>query len=661
MKSLVPILFKFCIVHILFINFTYTMHASTQHEKTANIFPYMSYKTPGIDFMMGIVGVVKTYTQLQKATTASAQVEKLMNKIHLLVEKTAMREYFFTDFEQKILQLIHKAEKNLSDLEYKQLLLDVCERLEVEPYQLYRTAHIMFADQLKALIGIDNPHKDTIAHVRDRTSLHPQEIIAQQARQTKADNNNSTTEPELTIGVALSGGGYRAMILTGGYLEGLEESGILDKVTYISSLSGSSWYIAQWMELEGNTKLLNKKLRYNFENELIYLLKNIEFTSIFIKEFINRLLIYKKIYKQPISSVDFFSMLLEKKFNDQAKNCSFKNKLSNQAEHVKNKKLPIPLYSSIGFFQEENTYDFYEYTPWEMTNLSTNACIPLWSFGRSFTDGHSLDFAPEPPLSFFLALWGSAYTASFDDIKKINELTNRSLLSTTQKIVFDLKQVGLATFNYVAGKKRVSPARIFNPFKKYNDNHSEQEYITLLDSGLHANIALAPLLVPERTIDIIIVADSSIKNQKRLLNGIPVDLISSINYAKSRYGYEYKREYFFDNYTKHVMPVLHDSKRPEAPVIIYIDFQNYDQLFKKINLANDKLADQIVKHNLLTFDPQSNHLETFNFNYKAKEFDQLQKIAEFNVLSQAEELKEIIDHVRLYKKNISLIVVPGQS
>ena len=42
-------------------------------------------------------------------------------------------------------------------------------------------------------------------------------------------------------GVALSGGGNRAMVAAWGQLRGLVASGLIDKVDYISSVSGGSW------------------------------------------------------------------------------------------------------------------------------------------------------------------------------------------------------------------------------------------------------------------------------------------------------------------------------------------------------------------------------------------------------------------------------------
>src|SRR5689334_10690405 len=44
-----------------------------------------------------------------------------------------------------------------------------------------------------------------------------------------------------TLGLALSGGGYRSAIFCYGVLRGLHEIGVLQKVDYLSAVSGGSW------------------------------------------------------------------------------------------------------------------------------------------------------------------------------------------------------------------------------------------------------------------------------------------------------------------------------------------------------------------------------------------------------------------------------------
>jgi predicted acylesterase/phospholipase RssA len=57
-------------------------------------------------------------------------------------------------------------------------------------------------------------------------------------------------QPEDGIGIALSGGGYRAMVFHVGALIRLNEVALLRKVKRISSVSGGSITARAWDELE---------------------------------------------------------------------------------------------------------------------------------------------------------------------------------------------------------------------------------------------------------------------------------------------------------------------------------------------------------------------------------------------------------------------------
>jgi phospholipase A2 len=50
-----------------------------------------------------------------------------------------------------------------------------------------------------------------------------------------------------TLGVAMSGGGSRAMVSAIGMLDGLKSNGLLDCMTYVSGLSGSTWAMSVWL------------------------------------------------------------------------------------------------------------------------------------------------------------------------------------------------------------------------------------------------------------------------------------------------------------------------------------------------------------------------------------------------------------------------------
>lgn len=88
------------------------------------------------------------------------------------------------------------------------------------------------------------------ARVRLTTELSYKEADLVKRRYTQAEyvfsdlcKKHNVKAPETTprIAICASGGGFRAMITTGGFLDGLEKSGLLDTVLYSAVLSGSTW------------------------------------------------------------------------------------------------------------------------------------------------------------------------------------------------------------------------------------------------------------------------------------------------------------------------------------------------------------------------------------------------------------------------------------
>jgi phospholipase A2 len=99
-----------------------------------------------------------------------------------------------------------------------------------------------------------NPWADQVAHVRASVDLPQEEYayldkrmpkVAEQVEHLTGERVSGKKAPR--IGMAFSGGGFRAMVATTGALQGAAETGLLDAVTYTASLSGSTWAVAPLM------------------------------------------------------------------------------------------------------------------------------------------------------------------------------------------------------------------------------------------------------------------------------------------------------------------------------------------------------------------------------------------------------------------------------
>eukprot|EP00049_Salpingoeca_infusionum_P001543 m.49206 g.49206 ORF g.49206 m.49206 type:complete len:571 (+) comp11080_c0_seq1:105-1817(+) len=70
---------------------------------------------------------------------------------------------------------------------------------------------------------------------------------SQQAKLTIPEQGLQSVRERPNVGLAFSGGGSRAFLLTLGYIEALTELGLIDNARYITTVSGSGWALAGYM------------------------------------------------------------------------------------------------------------------------------------------------------------------------------------------------------------------------------------------------------------------------------------------------------------------------------------------------------------------------------------------------------------------------------
>ncbi|KAG2204450.1 hypothetical protein INT47_005241 [Mucor saturninus] len=163
------------------------------------------------------------------------------------------------------------------------------------------------------------------AYVREGQGLSDEEIEFTRTRKLKmraafaffigVDEHEVDVEDIPNIGVASSGGGYRAMVGCSGYLHAMNETGILDCVLYMAGVSGSTWAMSQFYSPLTNASVSTLKTHLssrihthiaNLSNFLTVLNASRHNSKIILHGVIQRY------YQQngSISLVDIFGMLL---------------------------------------------------------------------------------------------------------------------------------------------------------------------------------------------------------------------------------------------------------------------------------------------------------------------------------------------------------------
>lgn len=505
-----------------------------------------------------------------------------------------------------------------------------------------------------------NPHKDVDAHVtqRQRGSISDDEknvfLPARRAVTLKAQQELLATgtgfvlrlneRTALNIALAFSGGGYRAMTLTAGLLEALEQLGLLDAATYISTLSGSTWFLAPWLKSGLSVAAFTQELaeRISFMN--VEFLGRRAWQDPTRKAALHHdIMLPKFAFNQPIGTVDLFGWLLTQALLDS----DYSAVLSEQWPRIKDGKYPFPIYTTISMHnigtpeQADYRYQWYEVNPLEFENIEQGLAIPVWALGREFENGISqrtkgLPTYPfEQSLGYMLGTFGSAYTIDF--------------LKEGNKFVTGVASWLLGGLQKVMTIKRLWPAQSFNPWKGLEGQPhwlQKRKLLTFVDGGIDFNLPILPLLKKERALDVIIIGDASADILDMVEVGgkkFPAEFAKFLQHLDPS-GFKYEP---FKEYTEAPFIVYQPREDTgELPVLIYINYVKDEKLFT--TKAEDDVTLQRLAQRLKDFDPiaceQAGFCGTFNFKYSQDQFEQLKTMGQFNVLAHKKEILNVLRH-----------------
>lgn len=445
-----------------------------------------------------------------------------------------------------------------------------------------------------------------------------------------------------TIGLCFSGGGYRAMFATIGYLQGLNQIGILDTATYVAGLSGSSWALAPWIlsnhpsidqfvqqfipkvtvdEREGEIKeALKKTFASNSTRDLLRFMK---------------ILITKKIYGQPVALVDYFGFTISnpllrgyhgKRF--------FQHTCSDLQPAINSGAFPLPIF--VCNEQPVNGATWFEFTPYEFGSHNYQAYIPIWSVGRTFKQGQSVDTDPEQPLYYMLGISGSGYAYSImaalpEVIERIDHIMPYLLVLNQFQLIKELQQdIEVFKQQTAAGhvltefeEHKWGAGRIHNPFFKMPPaSNYDDTMLQLSDGGqvvftvenqtvICHNFASVPLLRPQRAVDIMIMCDAD-------RHGVAGQhLRASVIYAQEQK--ELLRQFPAIDYHLLAKPGIHR-------------FQDHEDTSKPIILATACVPDAAYLNGYIPADYDYTH--TLNFAWLPKHIKQYSGLAHHHIVQQ---------------------------
>lgn len=530
--------------------------------------------------------------------------------------------------------------------------------------------YIMLIPIHQAFCALEAPEQQTTQYLYRGPSFWPEEqdFVAERKKLScehlnslffKESSEKLTPDEIPVIAVVGSGGGYRAMIATTGFVRGLEEISVLPTATYIAGLSGSTWFLAPWILKNKSLLEFSHQLKKNVQE--CFELRHFNPTNI-----IKYLLGIEKKYKHKPTLCDGWGAALGSIFFKEESSPSDQSPAGSQytlnslREKLNPQKHPFPIFTAI--FSKSKPYEWIEFTPYAVGSAFIDAQINSTMLGTYFFKGEPQLKAQALTLPYLLGLFGSAYAAEFGQsldfaldqieanlpesavkkfketfkyiqtpLQKVNQITysffNRSQQITQilwQKVWGKSNQSTLATSDIVTPavqeKYRISPPIIPNFTRGLEPAlFKDDYYYTLIDAGIDFNIPLPPLL--ERQVDLFIVFDSS--SNTALLDTKNHALIGARTYA-TRKGYTLPalnslEDIGIEPIEKRIK-ILIDNDDPQAPIIIYI--------------------------------PNTVSVTTAKFSYSGQEYDDLEQSAYQSTCLGEKLIKEAISKAIERKKKL---------
>ncbi|KAI9480822.1 MAG: acyl transferase/acyl hydrolase/lysophospholipase [Benjaminiella poitrasii] len=535
------------------------------------------------------------------------------------------------------------------------------------------------------------------------------------------------------VGLAASGGGYRAMIGLAGYMKAMKASGAFDCLMYFTGISGSCWTMALYYNPLTETSLhrMVDHLRShvqthwaNMSNFIALLTASPQNSKLLLQGAIQR---YHQ-QKGNLSFADIFGVLMggsllthwptkpdtkdETNEQDSMKEMDSGEilHLSSQSSYLKEGAEPMPIYCVVrhdisygktfeeriqelkeklgnsnddGRHEEEeghleekkndieqqqtDTYQWFEFTPYEVGCEEVEAWVPTWAFGRPFENGKNTKKSPEQTLDILMGMFGSAFAASL--VHFYQEVRSFLPSGSLSKIDESIARYEASISSY----HPISPSSFPNPFYKLKEKIISEENTTgkdenkisvkrpdavidskelyLMDAGMDNNIPFYPLLRDGRDVDVILAVDLSADIQtsnhfdrtesyikRRGIEGWPRGAGWPKKNDESKEKYALGTCTIFDSESKEEITTTSETKKQvkkgKHPIIVaYFPFI--------LNKSFDP-----------DFDPQeADFCSTWNFVYNPDQFKKVVGLAEANWNENVDTIRQVLKKTWQRKKS----------
>ncbi|KAL7929535.1 lysophospholipase [Trichoderma chlorosporum] len=424
------------------------------------------------------------------------------------------------------------------------------------------------------------------------------------------------------VAIAVSGGGYRALMNGAGALAAFDNrstnatetghlGGLLQSATYLSGLSGGSWlvgslYVQNFTSVESiifSTSGFLSTL-WQFDHSILKGPAGLSIVKYYRQLFDD--VDGKKNAGFNTSITDYWGRALSYQLVDPSDGgpaFTFSS-ISNDTDFA-TAQAPMPLIVSIertsGQLQIASNSTIFEFNPWEMGSYDPGleAFAPLRFIGSNFTNGtiprNGECIAGVDNAGFVMGTSSSLFNQAFLQIGQVEGVPN-FLISAINDTLADV------------GTNNKDIANWPNPFFGYNASvnlNANSTFLTLVDGGEDLqNIPLHPLLLEEREVDVIFAVDGSADTATLWPNGTA--MVATFNRSEAKVS-------------------ANDSRFPDVPdqnTFVNLGLNQRPTFFGCTNGSNTPSGPLIVYMPNAPYSFQSN-VSTFDLEYSDEERNQI--------------------------------------
>ncbi|XP_006066275.2 cytosolic phospholipase A2 epsilon isoform X1 [Bubalus bubalis] len=508
--------------------------------------------------------------------------------------------------------------------------------------------------------------------------LQKRRVVAAQALKEVLQLEEDLRADEVPlIAIMATGGGTRSMTAMYGHLLALQKLNILNCASYITGLSGATWTMAtlyrdpDWSSknleravLEARRHTVKDKMPALFPDQLLKFQEELQQRR-------------QEGYK--VTFTDFWGLLIEACLGDERNEC----KLSDQRAALCHGQNPLPIYLTINVKDDVSNQDFrewFEFSPYEVGMQKYGAFIPTELFGSEFFMGRLMKRIPESRMCYMLGLWSSIFSLNLLDAWNLSHTSEEFFHQWTRDRVHDIEDEPLLpeipkcdanvldttvvtpaswlsnTFrdilthrafvskfhNFLLGLQLHTDYLQNSQFSMWKDTvldgfpnqlTGSVKHLCLLDTAFFVNSSYAPLLRPERKVDLIIhlnyCAGSQTKPMKQTCEYCTVQNIPFLKYELQKEEDNLKECYLLEN-----------SQEPDTPIVTFFPlicdtFQNYKAP------GVERSPEELEQGQVDIYGPKSPYA-TKELTYTEAAFDKLVKLSEYNILNNKDKLLQAL-------------------